>query len=123
MSQTTKILLIAGFIIFVGAVGYLLYIVFFQPLLPTVDITNQTGINGALPVAGINANRQPLPAGGGTLPTLTNGNANINAGPTPALPKISDVARGGLTRVSNVTDTSAYYPSLSSDGTNVLYYN
>jgi len=111
-----KIIIIAGFIIAVVGLAYLLYYFFFKPATPT-------------PLSNVNL---PL-INSGQLPTTNTGQAGnvLNLNVNGALPTItqlppeisvSDLANGGLTKVNSLTKTAVDYPTVSKEG-QISYYN
>lgn len=121
-----KVLMIIGFVLATVVIGFVIYYIFFRPLLPpTNENANLSNINGGLPLANGNANIAVIGNTNGTLPTNGNQNANINAGPTNAgVPQpVSEIANGGFTKVNSLTKKPAYFSTLSSDGKTLSYYN
>ena len=120
-----RILILLGFIAAVILIAYLLYSFFLKPALPTAQPgININGVPGVLPGANINGNI-PVANINGALPAGVN--LNINAGPAaptgPTVPAVSAVANGGLTKSTALTATTAYQPTLASDGNNAIYYD
>ncbi|OGY93592.1 MAG: hypothetical protein A2406_04470 [Candidatus Komeilibacteria bacterium RIFOXYC1_FULL_37_11] len=106
-----KIFLVIGFIVLVLGLGLALYWVFFKPTIPITPTDNFNA--GNLP--GI---------GNGNIPIV---NENINA-PDQGLPwqqyikdKVSDVASGGLTKVSEVSENEVR--GLTSSPGGLQYYD
>ncbi|MAF13667.1 MAG: hypothetical protein CMI53_02110 [Parcubacteria group bacterium] len=121
-----RILLVIGFILAVILFGYLLYFFFLKPVTPVTGpgpIVNTNVPPGGLPAAGVNVN----------IPTATNVNGALpsdlttDLGPPPPVPPgvetASDVANGGLTKVTALTTSRSYQPTLAADGNNAIYYD
>jgi hypothetical protein len=106
--RTKKIFLISGFVASVIGIGAALYFMFWKPLVePTIieeEAVGETGA-GALPEAG-------LGQGAVTEPEVPG-----------ALPKASEVARGGLTKTTMLTNSAVAEVALSSDGQGMNYYD
>ena len=123
MSNLQKIILIIGFILVVFAVGFLLYILFFRPFIPTENANSNVNGNAVLPLANGNANLRIITNVNGEFPLAgnINGNENINnagieAGqPTPT-PTPTVV-------VTSLTENIAINPTLSPDGKSIYYYD
>lgn len=122
MSRLQKILAGIAFIIIVIVLGFILYTVFFQPLVPGGENSNAINGNGGLPEAGENRNIQILPGGGGTLPGAGEVNGeNANA---QAQAPSGEGARGApKIPTTPLTSASIYFPAPSADGSQVNYYN
>lgn len=123
MSNLQKIILIIGFILVVFAVGFLLYILFFKPFIPTENINGNAGTNAVLPLANGNANIRIITNTNGEFPLAgnINGNENINGTgvetgqPTPTpTPTVE---------ATSLTQNSAINPTLSPDGKSIYYYD
>lgn len=109
-----KILILAGFVVLVLVLGYLLYVLFFKP-------TFQAPPEQQLPEGGL------LP---GQLPQLENANVgqlpetNVNGG-LPEIGRIklppSDIARGGLTKISQITNMAVKGATIGPDGSFIYY--
>ncbi|HTW96866.1 MAG TPA: hypothetical protein VMD74_04395 [Candidatus Methylomirabilis sp.] len=107
-----RVFLIAGFIILVIGIGYLLYAVFIKPA-PTVTPPSgpgATSTTGQLPSA------KP----GGPIATGTPAGTNV---PSALQTTADKIAQGGLTQTPQVTNAQALSPTLSGSGSGVQYYN
>lgn len=108
-----KILIVIGFVIFVLGVGFALYWVFFRTP-PSITNQNTNQAVGNLPNIG-----------NGNLNVVTNVNTNQNTNVLPWQPyitdKVSDVANGGLTEVSKVSEGNAVGAKTTSNG--VQFYD
>lgn len=119
-----RILLLIGFIAGVILIGYLLYFFFLRPAIPTTP----TGVNGnvstgALPGAGTNVNIQTATNVNGALPGA--GGKTV-AGPPAEIPPqtiISSIASGGVTKITALTQTTAYDATLAANGFDAAYYD
>jgi len=109
--RTKRLLLIAGFIASVFAIGFALYFMFFRSTPTTQETTPQT--EGELPSVGT------LPSAGEGAPSTTEGTQE-GAG---ALPQASAIAAGGLTQTTSLTSSEVSAATLSSDGKNMNFYN
>ena len=113
-----KILIIVGFISLIISLGFLLYITFFSQMIDTPIntpiATSSSGVGG-LPIADdgsqniISSNED----------SYTQKNQNNNTQKLIA----SDVARGGLTKTTQLNKTRSSDVVLSSNGKNIQYYN
>lgn len=107
-----RIFFIIGFFGLVGVIGYALYSLFFQPLLPDVVVTEEVVTEGLpLPIADEGDQvtveepiRRPLPM-------------------EPPSRKPDTIAVGGVTQIRELTQTPALSPKMSSNGRNLNYYN
>ncbi|MBI4812647.1 hypothetical protein HY798_04430 [Candidatus Falkowbacteria bacterium] len=110
-----KIILIIGFIAIVFLLGYLLYALFFKPgaEAPVTPAPGATTTPTGLPLA---------PTGPGQIvaPTAPTGLPEEKVTPEAAP---SAIANGGLTQTNELSKTAAYDATLSSDGSNLQYYN
>ncbi len=107
-----KVFLAIGFLLICVLVGYFIYTLFFKPALvgPGGQVATTTNLTGQLPVA------QP----GGPVTS-----ANV-ATTTPSLPTAnlaSPIAQGGLTTVTQLNQNQTLGAALSSDGSELQYYN
>lgn len=116
-----KILTVVIFIAATAGLGYLLYFVFFRPTPPPTGVTPIENVNapgGALPRA-ITAPPTPteaiVPPSAALTPSIT---------PPPVLPpQVSAIARGDVTWVGTLVNASTSAAHLSSNGTDVAYYD
>lgn len=112
-SQTKKILLIAGFVIVVVGIGFAIYFTFFRQVFGPAgneNVNNADNANAANRLPNINENR------------AVNRNQNINVN-GQTLPEISDVAKGGPTWVTEVTNQPVDQGAPASDGIGYVYYD
>lgn len=111
-----RVFIIIGFLLLVGALGYLLFFLFIKPSIspstPPGQISTTTTPGGKLPPSGI---------GGPTTPVSTTTTGNIIG--TSAKPTASNKAAGGLTFAPAITNDPAVSPTLGSNGSGVQYYN
>lgn len=118
-----KIILIIIFIVVVLLIGGLIYYLFFRPFIapPTPTPTPPPANVNVLP---------PVPPT--NVPVVPNINAlpNINlpegipeTPPTVPGPEISPIAEGGITSFTTLEDAAINSPSLSNNGTDLIYYN
>ncbi|MDP2736633.1 MAG: hypothetical protein Q8O59_02480 [bacterium] len=110
-----KIFIAVGFILVVFILGYLLYALFFKsssaPI--TIEPPTATSTQGGLPVA--------QPGTGQTTPSgQTTGGLT---GETGQLAQSSAIALGGLTQTSELSQTPSLAATLSTNGTDLQYYN
>ena len=114
-SKYKRLFLILVFLLFVGGMGYLLYLSFFKPA-PTTQIpTGQTtGPGGKLTGANVGPGQVVE-----TTPTTTTGITPIVEPAIEATP----VASGGLTKTSQLTQNPVLKPTLSGNGTDLNFYN
>ena len=114
MSNFKRIILITIFIFSAVGLGYSVYYFFFRPTFLPTNVP-ETNVNieqpGVLPGAGTATSTKP---GVSTTETPTT---------TPALPKISDIAAGGETRVRSVVKEVIQEPILNEKTGDILYYN
>lgn len=109
-----KPILITGFILTVLLFGYLIYILFFKPSLPTTTPEEKTGTTTT-----------------SVLPSAQEGKGQIvDTGSESGLPEdqqgglpASPVARGGLTQTQTLIDQPVSGVTLAKDGQNLQYYN
>ncbi len=114
-SRTKKLLLALGFIAFIAVIGAMIYYIFFKPIISPPAVTPEEeapGVPGYLPPAGEAVPTVPAEEAAGILPSA------------PEIPPyVSEVASGSQTVVTTLTETTAYSPTLSSDGENIVYYD
>ncbi|MFA6514565.1 MAG: hypothetical protein WCT50_04755 [Patescibacteria group bacterium] len=118
-----KLFLVVLFLSVVIFLGYLLWRVFFQEqaITPGGEMIS-TSTSGGLPVIGPGGEIGGEITGPGNLPNgETPGGTSVGS-PDPESFAPAEVANGGLTRVSSLTNTPVLNPTLSADG-NVQYYN
>ncbi len=109
-----KILLIFGFILIVFILGYLLYAVFFKTTVSELPITTKptpTTTPAGLPIA---------PTGLGIITPAPTGLPGEII--TPGLP-VSPIAKGGLTKTTELNQVESISATLSGDGSTLQYYN
>lgn len=111
MSQRLKrILTIAGFVVVVLLIGFAIWRVFYRPIFkpaPTVPIAQTApGTRPGLSASAPQTPRSPITQ---TAPGTKN---------AP-----SETAKGGVTSVKTLTDTSILAPSISAQGDAIQYYN
>ncbi|MCX6744810.1 MAG: hypothetical protein NTX82_04775 [Candidatus Parcubacteria bacterium] len=122
--RTKKVLLVILFIAIALLLGLAIYFLFFRPLLPqpTPPVTPVT----PTPPTGFPPTQPPT----AYVPPLINAPALVppalpSIPPTPTIPgaAISFQANGGLTAYTVLESDPAISPSLSSNGTDLVYYN
>lgn len=101
-----KILVVVGFILSVFGIGAALWYTFFKPAEPPPSVTPTEEELGGLPTAG-EAGERPV-----TTPTEDGG-----------LPPAAEVAGGGRTVTTALTQTAVSSTNASSDGAGVNFYN
>lgn len=108
--RTKKILLVGGFIISVFVIAFALYAMFFRPAPPEPTVEEEVGVStGQLPSsieAQIRAREE----------------AEAEAG-IGRLEEADEIARGGLTKTTELTTGAIYNVALGSDGESMNYYN
>ncbi|NUM25544.1 MAG: hypothetical protein HUU49_02850 [Candidatus Buchananbacteria bacterium] len=124
-----RIIILIIFILTVILAGYLLYYLFLRPAVPTGPsgggVGNVNTAPGGLPPTGTNVN---IPIGGNINGSLPGTNVSTSSqaippqapttGPTP-----TEVANGGLTKSNQLTSVPAFQPTMTADGTGVIYYD
>jgi len=118
--RSKKIVFIIGFLAVTILIGYLFYYLFLRPsgqiTPPTNNINGIVNGVGGLPIAGINgAPITYINVNGQLVPSTS-----INTAPPS---EISNIARGGVTDVKALTDSSTLGATGSADGKGVVYYN
>jgi hypothetical protein len=110
-----RIFIIIGFIAVVFILGYLLYALFFKPAPPEEPVPGPvaTTTPGGLPIAIEGPGQIITPTEEGKLP--------ITAVPTGAIP--SETASGGLTETNKLSNEVSLGTTLSSNGSDLQYYN
>ena len=118
LAKYKKILVVLGFLLLVFVLGYLLYLLFFKPSLPTGPgpAATSTTTAGGLPIAGTGTG-QISPTG-----EPVNGLPSEAERPT-GLPAASEVARGGLTQTAALNQAPSLGAVLASNGSDLQYYN
>lgn len=121
LSNTKKILLIAGFFLVCMAIGLTIYWLFFLPTPPT-SIEPTTGIKpGELPVSGERPiGEEQLPTNV-EIPTITPPITQVE--PFEPSATVSEIANGGITRVNTLIQEKNNHLSIDSTGNNLLSYN
>ncbi|MFA5021879.1 MAG: hypothetical protein WC508_02285 [Patescibacteria group bacterium] len=123
-----RILLLIGFIASIFLIGYLLYYFFLKPTIPSqTGVTNGNTNGGLLPGAGTNVNIPTKTNTNGALPGQA-GTTNVNQMAVPPeeiaqKATASEVANGGMTKISALTDSAAYEPILAARSDDIIYYN
>lgn len=108
--RTKKILLIIGFIASVFLFAFILYRLFFTPQQGPATVgtgVDEEAITGTLPES--------------VLETIREIQETTNTATT--LTEADEIASGGLTQTTILTNTAIYAPNTSSDGNGVSYYN
>jgi len=109
--RAKRILMIFLFILSVCAIGFVLYVMFFQPSAVTTTPTGEPITPGA--AGTLVPSKEGVP-GGEVVPTTPEGGA---------LPAASTVAEGGVTQTIALTTAPVANTTLSSDGKRVNFYN
>ena len=112
-----KIILVAGFILLIFIFGYLLYALFFKSIEPPVSAPTATApeTSGGLPQA---------QTGAGQIETGDQAVGGLPAaGQLPAGVQANAIASGGLTRTAELSQTPSLAATLSSNGSDLQYYN
>ena len=112
-----KIIMIIGFVLMTFLVGYLIYFMFFRPLLTETEETQE----GTTATSTAGSGLPEANEGQGQIITDSEGKiTKINANTTTDL--ADKIAKGGLTSVTQLTNSPSLGATLSSSG-NLLYYN
>jgi hypothetical protein len=118
-----KLFIIIIFLAVVAFLGYLLWKVFFQvPISIPGNQQTTTTTPGGLPAVGPNGEIGGEITGPGNLPGEENQPGITTGIPNPDAFAPDEIANGGLTRVSPLTQATVLNPTLSRDG-GVQYYN
>ena len=116
-----RILLIIGFLLLLGLLGYLIYLFFFAASAPTPPVTNQPVIHTGLPIGG--PARVPiLPPTVVTQPTRV-GLPPTEGAPNLQLPESASEAQGGPVQTREVQSDRNLAPVLASDGVNAVSFD
>ena len=116
-----KQFLIIAFILVVIAIAAMIYFVFFKDVISPLANNTNGGTNGTLPGTNNAAtNRVTVNDILANLPVI---NASTNALSTSVNAVPDTIARGGVTTVLSVTETSAVSAAIASDGSSVVYYD
>lgn len=109
-----KLFLITGFLLVVCLMGFAIYVTFFKQVTP-VTPPGEPGTEippGGLPIAGEGEGQiVPELPGGVVLPG--------EAQPTV----ISDIAKGGITKITELNDIKTQNPTMGGNGSDLQYYN
>jgi Tol biopolymer transport system component len=107
-----KIFLVIGFIAITALIGFTIYSTFFRPA-PTEPEPSEepTTPEGGLPTA---------EEGEGQIVEEEEGEITF---PEEVREPVSEVARGGLTKVTELSETSTSNPALSQNGSDLKYYD
>ncbi len=117
MSRLQKILLIVAFVVVTILIGFLIFVIFFRPFIPSENVN----VNAA-PETGEQINLST--GASGRLPSINSDvNAAASAPPTSPPSSASQIASGGLTQTSLLTQYEVYMPTLSTDGNYIIYYD
>lgn len=126
-----KILIIAGFVLFVAVIGFLLYYFFFRAAKP---VQPAEVIPPVIPISKLPATREawdqmtvaerarrglPLNVWPGEEEPV----APIAPEEVPVVPQISEIAEGGKTWINPVGADPVSYPTASLSGSDSIYYN
>ncbi|MEK7139648.1 MAG: hypothetical protein AAB817_03030, partial [Patescibacteria group bacterium] len=110
-----KILFIVGFIVITVLLGYALYVLFLrQAPAPTAPPTNELP-TGGLPTAGLQGEPTYINVNGQLVPA-----ANVNGTPPST---IDSFARGGVTAVTEVSNTKIRAMQFGPDGKSLVGYD
>lgn len=125
-SKYKKVLMIVAFLGVVGLIGYLLWSLFFRGQISPTTEPGVIGNIGGLNLAGDGSGNLSSSTGNGRLEGVggnssnQTGTASSTGAPTGS--EASDLAVGGLTKVTPVTTDPVLDPTMSSDG-QLRYYN
>lgn len=111
-----RILAAIGLLVLVFLLGWALYFIFFREV-PVPSLENINVAPGELPIAGPYEPREPseVPDGAPSFPTA----------PGALIPeaKVSEIASGGLTKISEISPLMAQDTTLAQGGQDLLYYS
>lgn len=117
-----RILLIIGFLILIGGLGYLIYLFFFAVPSPTTPVTNQPVLNVGLPIGGP-ARPPTLPPGVPTEPTRVALPPVQEGAPIPELPETASESKGGPVQTREIQSDRNLAPTIASDGINAVTFD
>jgi Tol biopolymer transport system component len=117
------IILVAGFVVLVAGIGLALYFLFYQPLFtpPATEPIKPEGPTGQLPIAG--QGKTPIAGNETSTGNLATNNALITKTPTQPNQKPSDIAAGGLTKVTDILYGQTPSTSLDATGNGLMAYD
>ncbi|MEA3398363.1 MAG: hypothetical protein U9R06_01305 [Patescibacteria group bacterium] len=112
-----KILQIASFLIFIFALGYLLYFIFFKPIIIRPDFPGSDKATSS--VYGF-----PRSATGtGQIIKTTDDQALLPQNAKDQFSTADTIAKGGITKTTKLNNTESLGATLSSDGSQIQYYD
>lgn len=117
-----RILLIIGFLLLVGIIGFLLYLFFFAPPPPAEKPEAPPEIISGLPEGGPAAPPRLAPG----VPTTPTGVAlplGEEVAPVPALPATASEAQGGVVQITELEPDRSLAPTLAADGENIVSFD
>jgi hypothetical protein len=115
LKKYKKIFITIGFIIIIIGIGYLLYAVFFKPVITPTETQTPTATSttaGGLPTSPLGQGQIVSTGGPSQLPGQAAGQATA-----------SEKATGGVTKTANLTDNPSLGVVLDANGENLKYYN
>ncbi len=119
-----KAIIILGFVIFVVLMGFLIYTLFFKPVIsppaPPMANLNQPEKPGGFPKIGPGVNRPGVQPGKTTLPSVKKKPVPVSPPPSQEFP--SKIAQGGLTEVKDATSEPSLGATLTPSG-GLVYYS
>ncbi|MBI2483870.1 hypothetical protein HYV71_01655 [Candidatus Uhrbacteria bacterium] len=117
-----RILLIFGFLLLVGVIGFLLYLFFFAPPAPVEEPAAPPDIITGLPEGGPAAPPRFQP-GVPTTPTDVARPLGEEVAALPALPTSASEAFGGAVQITELESDRSLAPTLAGDGKNVISFD
>jgi len=119
LQRYKKIFLIILFVIVCILLGYFIWQLFFAPVVTPGNqlVPISTSTSGGLPSAGEGGQQVSSSTGPGSVPQ----SRYIIPGKTSS--SSSNIANGGLTNVTQLTQNETLNPTMSSDGKSIQYYN
>jgi len=118
-----KLFLILAFLVLVFLIGYFIWQLFFKTTSPLGPSGSNVGTPGTLPSAGLGGGIGGEITGSGNLPGDQVGGQILGSGATgPGITEPNNIAVGGLTETTIMSDAPVLDPTISSNGT-VQYYN
>lgn len=123
--RNKKIILIAGFFIFIIICGYALYALFFRPNITTnnPDGTNLASSTGKLPQNIIGQGQVASSSNAGNLSTTETNNASSSDAQEQPISTANNTANGGLTKVIDINNVPSLGMTLGNNGEDIQYYN
>lgn len=109
-----KLILITAFLAVCLLIGYLLYLIFFKSAIPATPVGGEKTSTSSM---------DGFPDSGSDTKIIDDTDGGQTSGTVLPQSRASEIANGGLTKISKLNNESSLKPIIGSDGNSLQYYN